>query len=349
MKKKFKVGIVGCGRISKNHFNSINKNSDKFILHSICDVDQKILDEHIKKYKVKGYNNFNEMVKDPGLDIVSLCTPSGLHPAQTIQAAKNKINVITEKPMSTTWSDGLNMVDISKKHKVKLFVVKQNRFNKTLQLLKRAIKEKRFGKIHLVQVNVFWTRPQKYYDQGNGWRGTKKFDGGAFMNQASHYVDLLTWLIGPVKKIQAMTSKYRKIEVEDTGVVNIEWVNKTLGSMSVTMLTYPHNLEGSITILGEKGTVKVGGEAVNKFETWVFKDNKKYDKLVKKSNYKIKSVYGYGHINYYNNVYETLIKKAKPETDGMEGLKSLELLIAIYISAKKKKIVHLPLKRNYNI
>jgi predicted dehydrogenase len=141
-------------------------------------------------------------------------------------------------------------------------VVKQNRRNTTLQLLKRAVTEKRFGKIHMVHLNVFWTRPQAYYDQGNGWRGTWEFDGGAFMNQASHYVDLLDWLIGPVEKVQAMMSTTRDIEVEDTGVLNVKWRNGALGSVSVTMLTYPENLEGSITILGEKGTIRIGGVAV---------------------------------------------------------------------------------------
>jgi UDP-N-acetyl-2-amino-2-deoxyglucuronate dehydrogenase len=226
---------------------------------------------------------------------------------------------------------------------VRLFVVKQNRRNATLQLLKRAIDEKRFGKIHLVHLNVFWTRPQEYYDEAE-WRGTLEFDGGAFMNQASHYVDLLDWLIGPIDQVQAMMSTTREIEVEDTGVLNIRWINGTLGSMSVTMLTYPKNLEGSITILGEKGTVRVGGVAVNNIEHWEFDETKDYDEEVKEANYQTTSVYGFGHPLYYKNVIEVLRGNTEPETDGREGLKSLEVLIAAYLSASNGQTISLPLE-----
>ena len=188
---------------------------------------------------------------------------------------------------------------------VRLFVVKQNRTNLTLQLLKRAIEEKRFGKIHMVHLNVFWTRPQEYYDEAE-WRGTLELDGGAFMNQASHYVDLLDWLIGPIDKVQAMMSTTRDIEVEDTGVLNIRWINGTLGSMSVTMLTYRKNLEGSITILGEKGTVRVGGLAVNNIEHWEFDDTKDYDEEIKEANYQTTSVYGFGPVSYTHLTLPTI-------------------------------------------
>ena len=246
--------------------------------------------------------------------------------------------------MATRWNDGVRMVKFCDEAGVRLFVVKQNRNNATLQLLKRAVTENRFGKIHMVQLNVFWTRPQSYYDQGNGWRGTWEFDGGAFMNQASHYVDLLDWIIGPVEKVQAIMSTTRDIEVEDTGVLNIKWRNGALGSMSVTMLTYPRNLEGSITILGEKGTVRVGGVAVNDIELWQFDEAKDYDSDIQAANYETTSVYGFGHPLYYKNVIEVLRGIAEPETDGREGLKSLELLIAAYLSARDGNTVSLPLE-----
>jgi UDP-N-acetyl-2-amino-2-deoxyglucuronate dehydrogenase len=258
-------------------------------------------------------------------------------------AAAAGVNVVTEKPMATRWHDGLRMVRACDEANVRLFVVKQNRRNTTLQLLKRAIREKRFGKIHMVQVNVFWTRPQSYYDQA-AWRGTWEFDGGAFMNQASHYVDLLDWLIGPVERIHAMMSTTRDIEVEDTGVLNIKWRNGALGSMSVTMLTYPQNLEGSITILGEKGTVRVGGVAVNEIQTWQFADQRDYDADIGNANYQTTSVYGFGHPLYYRNVVEVMRGVAEPETDGREGLKSLELLIAAYQAARDGREVSLPLE-----
>jgi len=342
--RKIRIAIVGCGRISKNHFGSIENHSHALELAAICDIDSATLAEHAGKYQVPAYRDLQEMLQKEQLDMVALCTPSGVHPDQAVLVAKHGVHVITEKPMATRWSDGVRMVKACDESGVRLFVVKQNRLNTTLQLLKRAVTEKRFGKIHMVHLNVFWTRPQAYYDQGNGWRGTWEFDGGAFMNQASHYVDLLDWLIGPVEKVQAMMSTTRDIEVEDTGVLNVRWRNGALGSMSVTMLTYPQNLEGSITILGEKGTVRVGGVAVNDIQIWQFDEPKDYDAETKAANYQTTSVYGFGHPLYYKNVVDVMRGLAEPETDGREGLKSLELLIAAYLSSRDGRTVSLPLE-----
>ncbi len=341
--RKIRIAIVGCGRISRNHFGSIEKHADDFELVAVCDIDPAVLNEHSDKYNVPGYQDLDVLLAKEKLDIVALCTPSGIHPDQTTLAAKHKVHVMTEKPMATRWSDGVRMVKACDDAGVRLFVVKQNRRNTTLQLLKRAVTEKRFGKIHMVHLNVFWTRPQSYYDQGNGWRGTWEFDGGAFMNQASHYVDLFDWLIGPVEKVQAMMSTTRDIDVEDTGVLNVKWRNGALGSMSVTMLTFPQNLEGSITILGEKGTVRIGGLAVNEIQHWIFDESKDYDSEIHSANYDTTSVYGFGHPLYYKNVVDVMRGKAEPETDGREGLKSLELLIAAYLSARDGKTISLPL------
>jgi UDP-N-acetyl-2-amino-2-deoxyglucuronate dehydrogenase len=341
--RKIRLAIVGCGRISKNHFESLENHQDNIELISICDNQQTVLSEHEKKYNIKGYLDLGDMLENEDLDLVVICTPSGTHPAQTELCAKYGVNVMTEKPMATRWSDGVRMVKACDNASVRLFVVKQNRKNSTLQLLKRAVKENRFGKIHMVHLNVFWTRPQEYYDQAT-WRGTWEFDGGAFMNQASHYVDLLDWLIGPIDKIQAMMSTSLNIEVEDTGVLNVKWRNGALGSMSVTMLTYPKNFEGSITILGEKGTVRIGGVAVNDIQHWEFEESKDYDNEVKEANYQTTSVYGLGHPLYYNNVIEVLRGDAEPETDGREGLKSLEILIAAYLSARDDRTISLPLE-----
>ncbi|WP_260293621.1 Gfo/Idh/MocA family protein [Sedimenticola hydrogenitrophicus] len=341
--RKIRIAIVGCGRISKNHFGAIEKHAESIELVAVCDIDAKVLERHAEQYQVPGYQYFEEMLKAEQLDLVVLCTPSGIHPDQAVLAAKYKVHVMTEKPMATRWQDGVRMVRACDEANVRLFVVKQNRRNTTLQLLKRAIGEKRFGKIHMVHLNVFWTRPQEYYDQAK-WRGTWEFDGGAFMNQASHYVDLLDWLIGPVDKVQAMMSTTRDIEVEDTGVLNLRWRSGALGSMSVTMLTYPKNMEGSITILGEKGTVRVGGVAVNDIQHWEFDEPRDYDEHIQTANYETTSVYGFGHPVYYKNVIEVMRGETDPETDGREGLKSLELLIAAYLSARDGNTVSLPLE-----
>lgn len=341
--RKIRIAIVGCGRISKNHFGSIEEHAADVELVAICDTDPSRLNEHTTKYGLKGFLSLDEMLKETAVDLVVLCTPSGIHPDQAVLAAHYGVHVMTEKPMATRWHDGVRMVKACDEAGVRLFVVKQNRRNSTLQLLKRAITEKRFGKIHMVHLNVFWARPQSYYDQAS-WRGTWEFDGGAFMNQASHYVDLLDWLIGPVDRVQAMMSTTRDIEVEDTGVLNVRWRNGTLGSMSVTMLAYPQNLEGSITILGEKGTVRVGGVAVNDIQLWNFEEPRDYDADVTSANYQTSSVYGFGHPVYYRNVIDVMRGEAEPETDGREGLKSLELLIAAYLSARDGKTVSLPLQ-----
>ncbi|MFK5986354.1 MAG: Gfo/Idh/MocA family oxidoreductase [Pseudomonadota bacterium] len=341
--RKIRIAIVGCGRISKNHFGSIEKHQANVELVALCDNNNEVLDKHQQQFQVPGYLSLESMLDSEKIDVVVLCTPSGMHADQAEIAASFGVNVMTEKPMATRWQDGVRMVKACDNAGVRLFVVKQNRRNSTLQLLKRAVEEKRFGKIHMVHLNVFWTRPQEYYDQAK-WRGTWEFDGGAFMNQASHYVDLLDWLIGSVDKVQAMMSTTRDIEVEDTGVLNVRWRNGALGSMSVTMLTYPKNMEGSITILGEKGTIRIGGVAVNDIQQWEFADEKDYDQQIKEANYETTSVYGFGHPIYYQNVIEVLRGKAEPETDGREGLKSLEVLIAAYLSARDGITVSLPLE-----
>ena len=324
--RKIRLGIVGCGRISQKHLEAINGFPDDFELVALCDTDQDVLISVRTNLGVATYQDIQEMLDTQELDAVVLSTPSGLHAEQAIAAARKGVNVISEKPMATRFEDGLKMVRVCDQNNVRLFVVKQNRKNATLQLLKRAIDEERFGDIKVVHVNVFWQRPQEYYDQGGGWRGTWEFDGGAFMNQASHYVDLLSWLVGPVEKVHSMLSTTRKIEAEDTGVVNIKWRNGALGSMAVTMLAYPQNIEGSITILGDTGSVKVGGVAVNEIVKWEFADTRDYDQLIADASYDTTSVYGYGHSSYYEQVINTLRGVECPEVDGREGLKSLELL-----------------------
>lgn len=342
--RKIRIAVVGCGRISANHFASIDQHAEHFEVVAVCDIDPVASKLWADKYKVLAFASFEELLKQVELDVVSLCTPSGLHSSHAILAAKYGVNVVTEKPMATKWEDGLAMLRACDKAQVKLFVVKQNRRNTTLQMLKRAIDEGRFGKLYMVHVNVFWTRPQGYYDMAP-WRGTWALDGGAFMNQASHYVDLLQWLIGPVDSVHAMTSTLaRKIEAEDTGVLNLRWKNGALGSMNVTMLTYPKNLEGSITVLGEKGSARVGGVAVNEIQVWSFADNRNYDEAVQNTNYETTSVYGIGHPLYYKNVADVFREVTTPETDGRSGLQSLELLIAAYRSAESGETVHLPLK-----
>lgn len=342
--RKIKIAVLGLGRISKNHLDSIEQHKEYLELVAVCDSRKEFVEEIANKYHVEGYLHLDDMLEHCNADIVTVCTPSGLHPIQTIQIAKSGRHIITEKPMATRWQDGIDMVRACETAGVRLFVVKQNRLNATLQMLKKAIDEGRFGRIYMANINVFWTRPQDYYDQAS-WRGTWALDGGAFMNQASHYVDLAHWLMGPVQSVQGMMATLeRKIEAEDTGVLNIRWRNGALGSVSVTMLTYPKNLEGSITILGEKGTVRIGGVAVNEIQEWTFSDSLPEDEEIKSANYQTTSVYGFGHPLYYDNVIKSLQGKEKPLVDGQEGLASLELLIAAYRAARDGATTNLPLE-----
>lgn len=342
--RKIRVALIGCGRIAANHFNAIEKHADNLELVDVCDVDAEALAQAVERTKAIGHSNLTDLLKTTTADLVILTTPSGLHSRQAIQIAGTGRHVMTEKPMATSWHDGVSMVKACDDANVRMFVVKQNRRNATLQLLKNAIENKRFGKIYMVNINVFWTRPQAYYNTAK-WRGTWEFDGGAFMNQASHYVDLIDWLIGPLESLQAYTATLaRDIECEDTGVISLRWRNGALGSMNVTMLTYPKNLEGSITILGEKGTAKIGGVAVNEVQHWEFAEPQPEDELVQQASYQTTSVYGFGHPLYYENVIKVLRGEAEPETDGREGLKSLEVLIATYLSARDGKRIALPLE-----
>jgi len=343
--QKIRFALVGCGRISKNHLISLEKFKEETQLVAACDIEPEALERVTREFSVAGFNNLDALMSFGDFDVAILCTPSGLHASQAIKLLQAGHHVITEKPMATRWQDGLEMLVAADKAQRQLFVVKQNRLNPTLQMVKEAITLNRFGKIHMVTVNVFWTRPQEYYDQAP-WRGTWKLDGGAFMNQASHYVDLLNWLVGPIAELQAFTGTLaRRIEAEDTGCVSFRLNSGGMGSMNVTMLTYPKNLEGSITLIGENGTARIGGLAVNEIQHWEFKEPHPMDNKLKEASYDTTCIYGIGHPLYYKNVISVLNGQGVAISDGREGLKSLEILTAIYDSAKDQKLVRLPLER----
>ena len=339
-----KIGLVGCGRISVNHFRALAEHKERCNLVAVCDNKRERADKAAAEQNCQAYYNLDEMLREEDLDLVAVCTPSGMHPAHGIKVAEAGVHVLTEKPIGITMKEVDDLIRTCDEKDVHLFVVKQNRLNPTMQALKNAIDKGRFGKIYMVQSNVFWTRPQDYYDSAK-WRGTWEFDGGAFMNQASHYVDMLYWLVGEVDYIMAATATMaRKIETEDTGAAIIKFRNGAIGAINVTMLTYPKNFEGSITILGEKGTVRVGGIAINKIEKWEFADYDDDDKAILEASYNPPNVYGLGHPGYYHNVLDVLEGKAEPDTDGRSGRKSLEMIHALYLSAREGKLVPLPLQ-----
>jgi UDP-N-acetyl-2-amino-2-deoxyglucuronate dehydrogenase len=341
--KKFRIALIGCGRISKNHFEAIDQ-IDGLELVAVCDSDSERAEQAGKQWGVPHYTSYEKMLKESKTDIVTIATPSGLHAEQGIEAANAGKHVVMEKPMAISLTGADSLVHACDKAGVQLFVVKQNRLNPPVQLLKSAVDRNRFGRIYMASCTVHWARPQEYYDQAP-WRGTWEFDGGAFMNQASHYVDLIQWLMGPVESVMAKTATLaRRIETEDSGIAILKFRSGALGSIEVTMLAYPRNLEGSITILGEKGSAKIGGTAVNKIELWQFAEYDDDDKKVADADTSPPNVYGLGHHGYYRNVLAVLRGEAKPDTDGRAGRKSLELILGIYESAKTGREVPLPLR-----
>jgi UDP-N-acetyl-2-amino-2-deoxyglucuronate dehydrogenase len=341
--RKLRFALVGCGRIAQNHFAALKQHASRVELVAVCDNQPAALEKAVALTGAAGFASLDALLAGCDADLVVLCTPSGLHPRQAIRIAQAGRHVLTEKPMATKWDEGMQMVRACRDAGVKLFVVKQNRLNPTLQLVKRAVEQGRFGRMAMVTVNVFWTRPQSYYDDAP-WRGRWDMDGGAFMNQASHYVDMVDWLVGPVDNVHAYTATLaRDIEAEDTGVMSLRLRSGALASVNVTMLTHKKNFEGSNTLLGERGTVRVGGVAVNKIEHWEFDTPHEDDAKVASASYGVESVYGPGHPLYYDNVINTLRGEAHAEVDGYEGLRSLEVLIAAYRSARDGMRVGLPL------
>ncbi|HEU4748067.1 MAG TPA: Gfo/Idh/MocA family oxidoreductase [Gemmatimonadaceae bacterium] len=341
--RTFRIAFSGCGRISKNHFEAIAK-IDGLDLVAVCDTDPERAAKAGADWNVPHFTTYEKMLAETKADVVAIATPSGLHPAQGVAAARAGLHVVTEKPMAISLTGADELVKACDTAGVRLFVVKQNRLNPPVQLLKRAVDRGRFGRIYMASCTVHWSRPQEYYDQAP-WRGTWEFDGGAFMNQASHYVDLIQWLMGPVESVMAKTATLaRRIETEDSGIAILKFRSGALGVIQVTMLAYPRNLEGSLTVLGETGSAKIGGTAVNKIEHWQFADYDDDDKLVEAVETIPPNVYGLGHEGYYRNVLSVLRGEARPDTDGRAGRKSLELILGIYESAKTGREVPLPLR-----
>jgi UDP-N-acetyl-2-amino-2-deoxyglucuronate dehydrogenase len=338
-----RVALVGCGRISRNHLEAI-AHVDGIRLVAVADSDVARALTVGQEQGVPAFASLDEMLATVPSDLVSVCTPSGLHSQHGIAAARAGRHVLTEKPMAISLVAADELVQACDAAGVQLFVVKQNRLNPAIQLLKRAVERGRFGRLYMANVTVRWTRPQSYYD-AEPWRGTWEFDGGALMNQASHYVDLMQWMMGPVESVMAKTAtQARRIEAEDSGVAVVKFRSGALGVLEVSVLTYPKNLEGSITLLGETGSVKIGGTAVNKVEHWAFADYDDDDKLIDAAATAPPSVYGFGHVPYYENVVAALQGRGKADTDGRAGRKSLELILGIYESAKTGREVPIPLR-----
>ena len=334
MKKK-KVVIIGCGKIFYKHVFAINKNKNHFDLVGICDDNKKKLNKI--NINVKKFTSIREIIKSKiDFDIASICSPSGLHKSQAIELLKYKKHVLVEKPMALTSVDCNKMILASKKNKKKLFICLQNRFNPTIIELKKILLKKKLGNIYLVNCNIFWHRSQKYYDQ-DFWRGTKNLDGGALMNQSIHFIDLLIWLLGKPKKKQVLRARLgRNIETEDTAVMNILFERNAICSFSSTMLSSNKNYEGSITFLGEKGTIKIGGTSLNKIIDWNINGKEMTNIKKKQINFENKKRYKSGHQYIYSEISKYLDKKKSDIILGEQGATSINFIDNIY---KKNKLI----------
>lgn len=328
--KKIKIGLLGCGRISQFHLNALKAQPQSYEIVAVADSLFDRAQQMAVQYGAKAYNSLEAMLQSEKLDLVVLCTPSGLHPAQAKVCAEAGIACLSEKPFGCFYQEALEVVEYFEQQKVPLFVVHQNRYNPTVQKVRKWYIEGKLGKINLIQANVFWQRPQSYYD-AEPWRGKRHLDGGAFMNQASHYVDLVQWFGGDIVSVKSEVATLgRKIDCEDTGAAVIRFKSNAIGVLAVTMLAYPENQEGSLTFLTENATIKIGGKALNKLEICKTEDESILNDI-EQLNYEPTTVYGNGHGEYYRYLYSYINEPNHPDAiHGREGLKSLKLLTEIY-------------------
>lgn len=330
MKKKF--AIVGCGRIAQRHAQHISNNG---VLVAVCDTEKEKADALAKEYNCKAYYTLEEMLETGKnkIDVLTVCTPNGLHAKHTIHSLNSGFHVLCEKPMGINVQECGEMIKASEKANKRLFAVKQNRFNPPVAAVKKAIEEDKLGKIISVQLSCFWNRNKDYYE--NSWKGSKELDGGTLFTQFSHFIDLLYWMIGDIKKANGFTRNAMHqniIEFEDSGVVAVEFYNGAIGTINYSVNSHGKNMEGSLTIFGEKGTVKIGGQYLNELEyqnieNFEFKDLPKGNTANNYGNYQ-------GSMSNHDKIYENLIdvldNNAAISTSSFEGLKTVEIIDKIY-------------------
>jgi predicted dehydrogenase len=337
--------LVGCGRIAVRHAELLSSGQvQRGKLVSVCDIDPQKAQTFSRKYHVPSFTDIAKMLDSMGnaIDVVSILTESGNHASHCLQVAPYGKHIVVEKPMALTLDDADAVIRACDRFHVKLFVVKQNRYNRPVQKLREALDAGRFGKLVMGSVRVRWCRDQAYYDQAD-WRGTWAMDGGVFANQASHHVDMLTWMLGEPERVFAYArTALVDIEAEDTGVAIVTFANGAIGVIEVTTATRPKDLEGSISILGELGTVEIGGFAMNEMKVWNFVQPLPEDSaVIAEFRDNPPNVYGYGHNAYLNHVVDSIQNESPSLVGGLEGRKSLELISAIYESIETRKEVAL--------
>ncbi|NYT64245.1 Gfo/Idh/MocA family oxidoreductase [Alcaligenaceae bacterium] len=345
-----KFALVGCGRIAKRHAELLGKQQIEGAgLVAVCDIIEERAVGIAEQFHVPGFTDMHRMMREVNVDAVVVLTESGHHAQHVMELAQYGKHIIVEKPMALTLDDADAMIRACDRARIKLFVVKQNRFNVPVVKLREAFERGRFGKLVMGTVRVRWCRPQAYYDQ-DAWRGTWALDGGVLTNQASHHVDLLEWMMGEVDSVVAMSrTALVQIEAEDTAVVILRFRNGALGCIEATTAVRPKDLEGSISILGETGSVEIGGFAVNEMKVWNFVDPEPGDtEVMEKYSVNPPNVYGFGHQAYYRHVVDCIVNHKHHMVDGLEGRKSLELISAIYESIETSREVKMHFRPKYS-
>ncbi|MBS1659711.1 MAG: Gfo/Idh/MocA family oxidoreductase [Bacteroidetes bacterium] len=335
MSTPLKFAIVGCGRIAQRHAEHIQRLGK---LIAVCDIDPKKAKDLADKYQAKAYGSIDELLKNSKeIDVVSVCSPNGLHAEHSIKSLQAGLHVLCEKPMALSVQDCGDMITAAERANKRLFIVKQNRFNPPVAAVKKLIDEKKLGKIYSVQLSCFWNRNEEYYK--NSWKGTKDLDGGTLYTQFSHFVDLLYWMIGDIKEVAGFTGNMGHdgiIEFEDNGVISLRFYNGAIGTINYTVNSHKKNMEGSLTIFGEKGTIKIGGQYLNELEYqdiegYVIKDLPPGNPPNQYGQYQ-------GSMSNHDKVYENLIEVLSGNgiiaTNGFEGLKTVEIIDKIYTNAK---------------
>jgi UDP-N-acetyl-2-amino-2-deoxyglucuronate dehydrogenase len=336
---KIRFGLIGCGRIFPKHVESLKRLEPEVEIAAVCDLDSAKANAAAKGLGVPAYTDHLAMLAKEKLDVVNILTWSGNHAPIAIECAGKVANIVVEKPMSLRLDHADKLIEACKRNNSRLFVVKQNRFNPPIVALRKAVDEGRFGRLLMGTVRVRWSRSPEYYRQDK-WRGTWALDGGALTNQASHFIDMLIWFFGPVKSVYAKTATFlAPIESEDTGVAVIEFESGALGTIEATTCTRPKDLEGSISILGEKGSVELSGFAANQVRVWNFLEKRSEDESVFNTATNPPNVYGFGHRDFLSHVVRCIRDNVPAMIDGAEGRRSLELIHAIYESAALKREV----------
>ena len=345
-----KYALIGCGRISTNHIKAALNNNLEIV--AVCDIDsehiQSLLEKHCLENDVtiKRYSDYKKMIEENQIELISIATESGLHAEIALYCINNGINVIIEKPIAMSIEDADKIIQLSEEKKVKVAACHQNRFNIAVQKLRKAIEQGRFGKISHGSIHVRWNRNKEYYDQAK-WRGTWANDGGALMNQCIHCIDLLRWMLGDeIDEVYGVTRQqfHDYLEAEDIGMAVVKFKNGAIATIEGTTNVYPQNLEETLYVFGEKGTVKLGGKSTNNIDVWNFADETEEDQRNKGLEEQTSNVYGNGHTSLYADMIDAIKSDRKPYVDAVAGRNAVEMILAIYKSAATGNPIKFPLE-----